>query len=169
MEKDVASYKIKLAAEAERITIEHQVRFTRLHEKRTYVIATVFAALERVHAALRQWGTLRGMGMDKARLAATFESETRAARDKLTEFYYPRAIWLDQGTCDRINHIIDTLSTLLALLEAEAKGVKLEFDIGGTPTDRTNEVTTELLATVGAARAELDKTFRGILEPAKGE
>lgn len=43
--KDIDNYKTRLKAEADRINFEHQVRFSRLHEKRAAVIAELYKKL----------------------------------------------------------------------------------------------------------------------------
>jgi hypothetical protein len=165
LDKNLEQFRIELTAKLEKAAMEHQVRFTRLHEKRTFVIATIYAELERLHAALRQWGTLTAMGTDKAAVAAAFKDPATTARDKLAEFYYPRAIWLERDMCNRINHIIDTLSLLLTILDSEAKGATVTIQGGGD----SKQLTAELLQIVAQARAELEASFRTILAVANGK
>jgi hypothetical protein len=160
LDKDLDRFRIELTAKLERVAMEHQVRFTRLHEKRTWVIATIYAELEALHAALRQWGTLSATGSDKAAVAAAFKGPATAARDKLAAFYYPRAIWLEREMCDRLNHIIDTLSLLLTVLDMEAKGAPITMQGGGGDSQ---QLTAELLQIVASARAALEARFRTIL------
>src|SRR5206468_522580 len=45
----------KLRAQLAQVAVEHEVRFKRMHEKRTWVIAGIFARLETLHAAVRSW------------------------------------------------------------------------------------------------------------------
>src|SRR6266705_5339323 len=45
----------KLRAQLAQVALEHEVRFKRMHEKRTWVIASIFAHLDRLHASVRQW------------------------------------------------------------------------------------------------------------------
>lgn len=134
----------QLRAQLQRVAMEHEVRFNRLHAKRSWVIATIFAELEVLHAALRRWGAVHAMGGDKAAAAATSRDQATKARDKLEEFYYPRAIWLERDLCDRLNHLISSLSLLLTVLDAEAKGIPVKIQGGGD----SQQLTAELLQIV---------------------
>lgn len=159
LDKDIDKFRIELTANLKRAATEHQVSFTRLHEKRTYVIATIYAELERLHASLREWGTIGSILPDKAAAALTFRAPVTAARDKLVAFYYPRAIWLERDMCDRLNQIIDTLNTLVGILDLEAKGIPITFQGEGS----VEQLKAELLQHVGDARAELEIIFRRTL------
>jgi len=156
----------KLRAQLAQVAVEHEVRFKRMHEKRTWVIATIFAHLERLHASVRQWSqrqALISIDSEVARKAAgtatAFAADARAAMEKLEAFYYPRSIWLERDLCDQLNNVISTLGILLTMVEGEAIGVKLQF--GGK--DSPAEVAAKLLEIVATARTALEEKFRGIL------
>jgi hypothetical protein len=106
------------------------------------------------------------LGSDKATVAATFKAPATTARDKLADFYYPRAIWLERDMCDQLNHIIDSLNLLLTVLDAEAKGAPITFQGGGAGDSK--KLTAELLQIVATARTALEARFRAILSAANG-
>lgn len=174
LDKDLETHKAKLArqsaeeveklrAQLAQVALEHEVRFKRMHERRTAIIATIFAHLERLHTTVRQWGQRQPLLKDepvvRAAAAGAFAVEARTAMEKLEAFYYPRAIWLERDLCDDLNHVISTLGLLLTVLQGAAVGVAVEVE----GQDRTAELTAELLEIVGKARAALEKRFRSIL------
>lgn len=171
LNKDFEAYRTKLATasaseieqlrgQLERVTIEHEVRFKRMHEKRTEVIATIFAHLEELHASLRQWGHLHSILSDKTAVAADFKQRATTASNKLAAYFYPRAIWLERDLCDSLNDLLNLLGTVLVVLEADAKGTPLEIEgAGRTPQEMINN----LLRTIGETRAVLEERFRKIL------
>jgi hypothetical protein len=154
----------KLRAQLAQVALEHEVRFKRMHERRTAIIATIFAHLERLHASVRRWSERQALlpkddAVVRAAAAGAFAAEARTAMEKLEAFYYPRAIWLERDLCDQLNHVIGALGLLLTVLQGEAVGVPVQIE----GQDRTTELTTELLALVASARAALEARFRGIL------
>lgn len=164
----------KLRAQLAQVAVEHEVRFKRMHEKRTWVIATIFAHLETLHAALRSWyhthgvvdeleaqlqGKVEPLPNLKALTAPEFEKRARAASEQLQAFYFPRAIWLERDLCNMLNELVQTLDMLLHVLKTEARGVAIEG--GGDP--KTRELATDLLRRVVEARNALESRFRGIL------
>ena len=52
----------RLKADLARTNAEHQVRFSRLHEKQACIIAGVFGRLDKVHLAIRDWTQFMRLG-----------------------------------------------------------------------------------------------------------
>ena len=165
----------RLRAQLAHVAVEHEVRFKRMHEKRTWVIAGIFARLETLHATVRSWfyshevvddleaeleGKLEGPLPDlKALRRPEFEQRAREASEQLQAFYFPRAIWLERDLCNVLNDLVQTLDMLLHVLDTEARVSRFE---GGSDA-KTRELATDLLRSVVEARTALESRFRGIL------
>ncbi len=173
LDKDLEAYRSKLAAESAReieqlrgqlarVAVEHEVRFTRLHTKRTYVIATVYAEVERLHSSLLRWNERQTVATDKAAVAARFKQEATTALERLEKFYYPRAIWLERGMCEGLHGLIKALGLLVVMLQDEADGVESVESQGKVGSSR--HLANDLLQVVELVRAALDTRFRSILD-----
>ena len=165
----------RLRAQLAQIAVEHEVRFKRMHDKRTWVIAGIFAHLETLHATLRSWYYSHGVVDDltaelegkvegplpdlKAFTRPEFEKRAREASEQLQAFYFPRAIWLERDLCNLLNELVQALDILLHVLDTEARGVTVE----GEGDAKTRELATDLLRRVVEARTALESKFRGIL------
>lgn len=153
----------RLRADLERVAVEHQVRFTRLHEKRTYIIATIYASVETLHGVLRNWNNVSAILRDepetRMREAAEFRELATKAKNSLEIFYYRRAIWLERDLCDLLNNLINSLSLLLTMLDSEGKGTPLVTQ----GKNDSRELANEVLGIAAATRAALEKRFRAIL------
>lgn len=167
LSKNIEAYKHKLegqtAAELERlraqlaiVAVEHQVRFSRLHDRQAEIIATIFAKLDHLHGAFREWTYPGALGqapnMIKRRDRAIDQF------NKFVQYYYPHAIWLDEDTCAAINGILDQLRT-------PYYDFVVNTDQNGHPRDRDAwlKIYNKINREIPAARTLLDKRFRQIL------
>jgi hypothetical protein len=149
-----------LRADLQRVASERQIVFGRLHERRADVIADVYAKLEDLHAALRQWNMLKDVGGTGT---AAFKERAEKALRELDRAYYPRAIWLDRAICNQLNELLDGAGgfrMLFQLLVGEDTGA--ELSINGKTVD-LRQFANEVNQAAAGARGALDASFRKTL------
>jgi hypothetical protein len=154
--KDIEELKGKLGLTA----IEHEIRFSRLYERRANLLADVYEQIERVHAALRGWGdVISAYGASEKGVEASraYRDAAVAARDKLAQVYYPHAIWLGRSLCDELNALIDQMGTLQRMLNLEHHAAVAQVDMH---PDKTVE---PIARAVGEARKNLEARMRTLL------
>lgn len=164
LNKDLERFRAELAAEAQkkgaelgaelqRITVEHQVSFKRVYEKRTFVIATVFALLDDLHSVVSTWCELKDWNRrEHPAFVTQLYKAASDSKSKLARFYYPRAIWLDPPLCDKLNGILADVDVLLSILGDEE-----------AQPEPARPLAEGLLNRITVARGELDVSFRSIL------
>jgi hypothetical protein len=166
LDKDLAVYKASLSAAHDRELEQHRVVLarastelqgrSRLHDRRARIIARVYAKLDQVHQAVREWTrTLRaGQRRDMSKL----RDNTLGARNDFLEYYSRNAIWLDRSICDAINEVSSQL-------DQPAYDFMVEVDDKGFPNDRKAwlAATEKLTKDIPKARLALAGRFRSIL------
>ena len=154
--KDIEELKGKLGLTA----IEHEIRFSRLYERRANLLADVYEQIERVHAALRAWENVithygaSDKGVEQSRV---YREAAVAARDKLAQVYYPHAIWLGRSLCDELNALIDQMGTLERMLGLEHYAAVAELDLG--PDQNVKKIA----SAVADARRNMEARMRTLL------
>ena len=167
LDKDLASYKANLSAAharaleeykaaVARASIEHQVRFTRLHDRRARIVARVYAKLDQVHLAMREW--TRTMRVGQRRDMSKLRDSTLSARNDFLEYYSRNAIWLERDICDAIDGIISQL-------DEPTYNFMVDVDDKGFPNDRKAwlAASEKLTKDVPKVRQAIEKRFRAIL------
>lgn len=137
LDKDVAAYKASLSAEHSReleqykaslrASNEHQGRFTRLHDRRARIIARVYAKLDQVHLAVREW--TRTLRTAQRRDMSKLRDNALSARSDFLEYSSRNTIWLDRSICDAIRDIISQL-------DQPTYDFMIDVDDKGFPNDR---------------------------------
>ncbi len=126
--KDVETYKAKLQTESqremnqlksslERIAFEHQVRFSRLHEKRAEIIDVLYSKIDDVHKVIsdfvRHYSIIDDSSKDQK------INDMRKTFDDFQEFFDKRKIYFDVNICEKIISFKEELShacsTLISL------------------------------------------------------
>jgi len=167
LDKDLESYKANLSAEhargleqhkasLARASLEHQVQFTRLHERRAKIIARVYAKLDQFHLAMREW--TRSMRIGQRRDMSELRDSALTARNDFVEYYWRNAIWLERGICDAINDLIGQLDEPIF-------DFVIDVNDKGFPNDRKAwlAASEKLTKDVPKARQAIEKRFRAIL------
>ena len=156
LSRDLETFKSDLQRQA----LEHQVRFTRLHEKQAEIIAEVFSRLEALHQAFLLWTRKMKPGDSDT---AKFRDRAVEAFNTFVDYYHPKAIWLDVDTCTAINSIVS---------EFWAVVFELGFDTDehGFPRNQKawGESYKKLKEEIPKARGLLDTRFREMLGVARG-
>lgn len=164
--RDLERYRIELQTEAslqlerlratiERAAVEHQVRFSRVHERQAEVISEVFANLERAHMAFRRLASpIQGSDVDMAVLT---ESAWEKHHD-FAEHFYAHGIWLDEDTCTLVHSIVGGLQAAYYTFveDVDDRGVPRD---SGAWLKSWKKVSDE----IPKARRRLDQRFRQIL------
>jgi hypothetical protein len=144
---------------------EHQIHYTKLHEHRAEVMGRLHKLLYDTHIALERW--VVPSGYDKAEQMEEVEHHDNG----LVDFYYPHALWLDKGTQEKLEGLIETM-----------KGVFEDFSVlpeSGNPSHLRvwneprkedmpklrHEVTVRVLKEIPALREQLHDEFQAILYP----
>jgi hypothetical protein len=167
LDKDLDSYKANLGAEHARwleqhkaslapASLEHQVRFTRLHERRARIIARVYAKLDQVYLAMREW--TRAMHIGQRRDMSKLRDSALTARDDFVEYYWRNVIWLERGICEAI-------SDLIGQLDAPKYDFMIDVNDKGFPNDRKAwlAASEKLAKDIPKARQAIETRFRVIL------
>lgn len=145
----------RLRATLERAAVEHQVRFSRVHERQAEVISEIFANLERAHMAFRLWTSpIQGDGSDMSALA---ESALECYQD-FAEYFYAHGIWLDEDTCELIHRIVGDLAATYHTFanDVDERGFPRASDAWLGSWKKVSE-------DIAKARGRLDRRFRQIL------
>lgn len=164
--RDLESFKIRLqsefAREAERLraelarsNLEHEVRFSRLHEQRARVIAGLFGRLVRLHRAVTRLG-FSPVFADPEQVKQ-LRNETITEFQGFVDYFHPRAIWLDVETSQSLISIIRNFQDVAIplLLAAENARTVTEEEIRAAQVILDKEIP--------AARKQLLEQFRHLL------
>lgn len=167
LDKDLAAYKANLSAAHDRALEQHkallarastepQGRFTRLHDRRVRIIARVYAKLDQVHLAVREW--TRTLRVGQRRDMSKLRDSALGARNDFLEYYSRNTIWLDRSICDAINDII-------IQLDQPAYDLMVDVDDKGFPNDRKAwlAASEKLTKDIPKARQAIAGGFRALL------
>jgi hypothetical protein len=167
LDKDLAVYKASLSAAHDRALEQHkavlarastelQGRSTRLHDRRARIIARVYAKLDQVHQAVREW--TRTLRVGQRRDMSKLRDSALGARNDFLEYYSRNTIWLDRGICDAINEVSSQL-------DQPTYDFMVEVDDKGFPNDRKAwlAASEKLTKDIPKARLALAGRFRSIL------
>ncbi len=124
-------------------------------DEQASILAGVFARLEDLHAALKAFSK---PVLHEGGRAPILRNEAISRFRELTDFYHPRAIWLEPSTCDQLNELVELLRLLLWQLSSN---VTEEGEVG----DRKRWVETyeRINEDIPAARTAIDDEFRSVL------
>jgi hypothetical protein len=181
LDQELEEFKIKAQANADarlevakatmaRDAFEHQVRFTRLHEKRGEVLAGIYERLERLHRELRSLSATVHMFVVHKDVGGITPEELEEheddhlekskrllqARDELDAFFHEHAIWVDARTERVIEAVLQTM--LIAEVHASSlAGTDLE------EAEKASEDVAKAMESVPPALNLLREHFRQLL------
>jgi DNA phosphorothioation-dependent restriction protein DptG len=163
LDKDITSYKAKLQAAA----VEHQVRFTKLHEKRAEIISELYSKLDEAHRALRSFMNPIQWVND----LPTSEKEEIAEKgtNDLIRYYSPNKIWLPEDTCALIEEIIKQIHDAWHTYQVYAKNWSSTSQEARPDTKKwitSFEIVSEKIPVI---RKELEIEFRKLLGVRKAQ
>lgn len=113
--KDLARFKADLAAasssttehlkhELQRAALEHQIRFSKLHERRAEVIAQLYGLLVEAHWASQSFISLAEFSGEPSKQEKYAEAMNRAA--DFYRFFDKNRIWLPEGLCRQLEQFL---------------------------------------------------------------
>jgi len=165
---EIEKFKSQAAIEIEKLkgqlntaAAEHQVRFSKLHEKRAEVIAEIYSLLVKVHSTVEDYIGSHGLGgAFKPPLEQRHEAALNAL-GALGDFFAPRRIFVPKGIADRIGDIHSKYS-------ATSWQFFFEVQLGKQRSDPQKEAewkrAAESIATLSkTAAADLEQEFRILL------
>jgi hypothetical protein len=173
--READAFKMKLKADAdteiERLksalqiaAVEHQVRFSKLHERRATVIENLYGRLVEAHKNARHFALAEGYSGDKQKQDDAYVKIEREM-DELYDFIETHRIYLPDQFCVE-------LEALLRTMRGQIVAVSIYGSVGDNPTPQVLE---ERLATfreayktfdevgVPALKRSLEHEFRKIL------
>jgi hypothetical protein len=134
--------------------LERQIQFTRLHERRADVIATIYSRLDALNRFFRLW---LNPFRDSPEVQVD-QGHAMALMRELEESYYPHAVWLDRGTCNSLNELIVHYHTVAR---------RFARDVAGQPVAAVEEkwhtLARELTDRIGNEQKLLEDEFRLLL------
>jgi DNA primase large subunit len=160
----------KLRHSLQMATLEHQVRFSKLHEKRAEVIAEVYGLLVELHR-LGEWFALNDAFSDAPRHSESFENVSAAGR-KLFLFVQMNRLYLPESVCTSVETFAQAVTKEVLHVRA---GSMIETRVIGTqtvePSEKEREFRTKTFnkawevfdKDIPAARKLLENEFRELL------
>jgi len=103
LDKDLENYKTKLSAEAEKARFEHQVRFSKLHEKRGEVIADLYKKLIEANRAAASFASPAEWAGEPSKKEKALEAGKKII--KFYQYFDERKIYLGKELSKKIESI----------------------------------------------------------------
>ncbi|MDO8139926.1 MAG: hypothetical protein Q6358_00365 [Candidatus Brocadiales bacterium] len=103
LEKDLVDFKLKL----ERISFEHQIRFSKLHEIRAQIIAELYGRLYEFHWAV--CGFLRDFHRTNHGAKRIRELELDKKLDDFKDYFDKHRIYFTANICFKIDELVNSL------------------------------------------------------------
>lgn len=172
--KDLEKFKSELAAassattehlkhELQRAALEHQVRFSKLHERRAEVIAQLYGLLVEAHWASQSFISPAEFSGEPSKQEKYAEAMNKAA--EFYRFFDKNRIWLPEGLCKQLEQFLRNMRSKVIEF-----GVHVTHDTGHGPPHFTKEKMDVWIKAheyfekeVPGARAALEAELRGIL------
>jgi hypothetical protein len=165
LETHKAELKARSDVEIERLrsqlsiaAVEHQIRFSGLHEKRAEVIATTYSLLQEVYGSLGSY-----VDMIQLEGGLTREQRRKAAAEAhklFSDYYIKHRIFLPTATAEKLNSInrrsMDTYTEFYLTVDVPIAG-------GESKTEERFEIYKRVKVEIRAACVELEDEFRRLL------
>ena len=154
-----------LAFFAGRWQTEHQIHYAKLHERRAEVMGQLHKLLYDAHLAFERWVTPSEYGKEE-------QMKIVAQRyNDLVDYYYPRSLWLDKGTQEKLEGLIKTMKDVFRDFSVlPESGNPSHLRVWNEPRKEDmpklrHEVTVRVLEEIPTLRAQLQDEFQAILYP----
>jgi hypothetical protein len=179
LQKDTESFKNSLNIEAERfkyelntLSIEHQIRYSKLYEERGQVIKRIYNLLVDLETSLAELTTLfQGPEWieDTQR-----ENKTRLSIHELKRYLEYNRIFFNEGLCLKIESILSdshNISIEMALAKISElrnqkynkQGIEISVDELSKPSNTWHVLDEKVQKEINAARLELAQEFRSLI------
>jgi hypothetical protein len=125
LSKDLENFKLILQKESQQelmrlqsslqlIQLEHQVRFTKLHENRAGIIAEIYSMLVKLHRTASIFVRMY-QSLDDTKNKENIK-QLWGSLDIFTEYFEKHRIYFNQNTCSEIDYLINALSKAVSTL-----------------------------------------------------
>ena len=177
LSKDLEIFKLKLQEESQQelirlqssvqlVQLEHQVRFTKLHERRAEIIAELYSKVVELHRStsdfVRFYQSVDGL-KNKEHIKSLW-----TATDEFRNYFEKHRIYFNQDTCTNIDSLNEALSQAcsnLVVFIQDAPALKLTSD---QIWNEWNKAMTIMEGDVPKIKNSLEESFRdllGVLKP----
>ena len=148
----------KLKSNLSLVTLEHQIRFSKLHELRASVIAETYEKLKDLHFKLCEYVEIFEPAGGKPR------SERResavAAHEVFRNYFQAKLIFFPKKTADKLEVINQELVRVFNNFTFE---VDMAPKTGGNPAEKWIQIFQKLNGDIGRALEEIEVEFRNLL------
>ena len=168
--KDVEEYKSKIQFESqteltrvkasiEKRAFEHQIIFSRLHDRRAKVIEDVYTTISNLYRAMKEFvkTSITDTEKRKTKLEGLWD-----AVDKFRDTYEPKKIFFNTSLCQKIEELNDTMSAPVSKIVVHLEMYEQNPDI--TPVfNAWKDAEKQIAEIVDGIMNELEDEFRKIL------
>jgi hypothetical protein len=162
LDRDIEKFKARLEAEAsaeiehlksqlQRTAYEHQVTFSKLHEKRAEAVETLFSMLLDFTAAVQQFLSPINSIPDQAK-----KDKTHQQLSELSLYFVRHRIYLSKALCESIAKFIDAVATPARTFRIHTEGEPDNLDDWFNAWQKVQKAVPRL-------KTELEDEFRRIL------
>lgn len=148
----------KFKSQLSLVSIEHQIRFSKLHELRAEVIAETYALLKYLYTKLGDYVKLfEPVGdspRDQRRKAAII------AHEKFSKYFQEKLIFFPKSTADKLEKIN---ADLVKSFNQFSFGVEMASQMGQNSTENWIKVFESVNGQIKEALVEIEGEFRGLL------
>lgn len=148
----------KFKSQLSLVSIEHQIRFSKLHELRAEVIAETYALLKYLYIKLGDYVKLfEPVGdspRDQRRKAAI------TAHEKFSKYFQEKLIFFPKSTADKLEKIN---ADLVKSFNQFSFGVEMASQMGQNSTENWIKVFESVNGEIKEALVEIEGEFRGLL------
>ena len=159
---------IRLQSSLQLVEIEHQVRFSRLHDRQVDIMSEMYSLLVLLHRAASTF--VRYYQSDEAQTKDEHIRQLWDAADKFNEYFEKHRIYFTKDVCSKIDGLNNTLSeacSMLVFFFQEASAIKVTDN---QIWDIWNRAMDTIESEVPKIKELLEQSFRellGVLQPTK--
>lgn len=165
--RDIERFKANLNYEFQRIATEHQIRFSKLHEKRAGVIARLYSFLNEGYWATDNLLSSVTLTNDPE-IEVTYQT-TRELMAKFHKYFYKNRIYLSKEVSDLIERFIKNIQKKI-FVSKEYYLFREQFGLGSLASDVSlkhqqvgNKILEDFRKEAEALLSSLEHEFRKIL------
>ena len=148
----------RLKSQLALVGIEHQIRFSKLHEMRAEIVADTYEKLKDLHYKLGEYVQIfepaGGKPKNERRQSAYDSHET------FRSYFQTKLIFFPKATADKLEKINQDL---VRAFNNFAFGVEMAPQMGGNPAEKWIEVFEAVTGEIRDALAEIEVEFRELL------
>ena len=153
LEKDIQSFKLNL----QRVSFEHEIRFSKLHQDRARIIAGLYDRLYEFHWAVCAFlKDFNNTNHNSVNLLDDLNDKSY----KFTDFFDKHRIYFNGSTCSKIDNLINVLRSAYVPLETSSLHTKHNNKQAKQAWNECADMVQKIYPDI---RNSLEKDFRNIL------